>query len=371
MFVPGPEGPLEDPERVYHYDFELDERSLIQPPFNRWVNLPLLARLPDTIAPNVYTFLGHGCSLAAFAMLMAAPPAGLEGLAARAISALAALLLFVYCVTDSIDGLHARAIGVANPLGDFYDHGLDTLAGFMIPLGGMVAYGARPVTSLALVGAFALGWWANNLERRRAGPLTLPPFGAMEGNFVAIAIHLGAAAAGPELWQLRAGPLALIDWIGAGACLGFAAVALPALIAVGRDRARALPVLVDLAACALAWTGARRAGLDPSWVVLVLGLAATRHSWAILRHILIGARLRVGDAFPTAALIAMAACCVQHPPWAPWAIAGAGAVVLAKLAWQIGHITWYVLDRLELDLLTLTPAQRARVWARPPAGESP
>jgi phosphatidylglycerophosphate synthase len=356
---------LEDPDRVHRYVFTSEDRSLVQARFDRWINLPLVARAPRAWNPNVFTFAGHAAAIAAFALLARADLAAPAELRLRALAA--AALLFFYCVMDSVDGLHARRLGVSNPLGDFYDHGLDAIAGFTIPLGGLAAYGATARERLVAVSAFAVGWWANNLDRRRTRRLVLPPFGAMEGNFLTILVHLAAALAGPRLFHARVAGIGAADALTAVAVLGFAAVAIEALYKVGPERRHALGIATNVTLIA-AWFGhASALGLACASSLLVpvlVGLVAVKHNWDVLRNILLGTRFRSWDRGVTAALAlwnaslfvpALRGDGAQRA--ATWALL---ALVIAKLAHLLAHTTAFTRRALGLGLLGLSPGQRGQ-----------
>lgn len=53
--------------------------------------------------------------------------------------ALSALGLFVYQSLDAIDGKQARRTGTANPLGELFDHGCDSLSTVFVALSACVA----------------------------------------------------------------------------------------------------------------------------------------------------------------------------------------------------------------------------------------
>jgi hypothetical protein len=109
---------LEAPERVHRYRFDVDDRSLLQPAFDRLIIWPLLARLPARLAPNALTLLGHAVWQLAFLWLVLGQSPGAGRTAAGADAAwLAVVALALYALTDSLDGQQARAHGTATPLG--------------------------------------------------------------------------------------------------------------------------------------------------------------------------------------------------------------------------------------------------------------
>ena len=49
-------------------------------------------------------------------------------------------LIFAVCFVDGIDGKQARRTGCTGPLGELFDHGLDSWATYFMPIGNLLKY---------------------------------------------------------------------------------------------------------------------------------------------------------------------------------------------------------------------------------------
>ncbi|CAH1983883.1 unnamed protein product [Acanthoscelides obtectus] len=107
--------------------------SILQPYWN-W----LVSKVPIWLAPNLITILGLIINiLTALILIWYAPDAKTE--APRWASAFCALGLFIYQSLDAIDGKQARRTGTANPLGELFDHGCDSLSTVFVALSACIA----------------------------------------------------------------------------------------------------------------------------------------------------------------------------------------------------------------------------------------
>jgi phosphatidylglycerophosphate synthase len=130
---------------------------------------------------------------------------------------LAGLFLLLFLITDSLDGIHARAIASCSPLGDVLDHCGDSVLFFcttalamcMLPNVDANTYPVAAFLSpLACIALSAFVQW----ETLMTGTLSLPAVnGAEEGMFV-IALIFIVTAVWPGLWELSLFGLH-VDWI--------------------------------------------------------------------------------------------------------------------------------------------------------------
>ncbi|PTL77012.1 CDP-alcohol phosphatidyltransferase family protein [Vitiosangium sp. GDMCC 1.1324] len=349
---------FEDSHRIRQYAFECEERSWVRASFDRYVSLPLLALLPRGVHPNVFTFSGHFANVVAFILLASFADFALEDepVSFRLVALAAALLLFVSCVMDRVDGLQARRLRVSNPLGDFYDHGLGALAGFMIPLGGLAAYGASPGELMGVTVAFAFGTWAGTFDRRRTQRLVHPPFGALEIHVLFIAVHLLSVPCGPALWLMRVAGVGLVDVLVLVTVLSFAYVGVDALARMGRERRHVLGLGVNVALVGswfvLALARGQHIAVEAVSAQLLLGLVAVKHHWDVLRNVLIGTRYRSWDV-PLTGLLGLWSVSLLIPELSHVEAQEELLLLLvvwvsASLTWQFLHTTWFA--RRELGM---------------------
>ncbi|XP_045484263.1 ethanolaminephosphotransferase 1 [Pieris rapae] len=111
-------------------------------PLSKYVMHPtwntLVKIVPRWVAPNLLTFAGFLCMLVNVVLLtiydydLTASADGAQGLP-RGIFTLCGVLLFLAYHLDGIDGKQARRIGVSGPLGEMFDHGIDSYIVFLIP----------------------------------------------------------------------------------------------------------------------------------------------------------------------------------------------------------------------------------------------
>ncbi|KPJ02066.1 Ethanolaminephosphotransferase 1 [Papilio xuthus] len=95
------------------------------------------------LAPNLITFLGFICVVVValltswydYHWLAAGGPGqqNLRGYIPNYVFTLSAVLIFLAYNLDGIDGKQARRLGVSGPLGEMFDHGLDSYIVFFIP----------------------------------------------------------------------------------------------------------------------------------------------------------------------------------------------------------------------------------------------
>jgi phosphatidylglycerophosphate synthase len=345
---------LEAPGRVHRYRFDFEDRSLLQPVFDRLIIRPLLARLPAGLAPNALTLLGHAAWQLVFLWLVLAQSPGAGRTAAGAGAAwLAVIALALHALTDSLDGQQARAHGTATPLGDFYDHWLDALTGVTVPLAILVFCGPAPTLAVVVLTLNALAWHANTLERLAEGRLMIPPVGALEGAAMALVLMLATGLAGPAFWTA-----ALFGFGTLEIAAGLAGLAYLATAVSGYRRHRSLfahpgrGLVLDLALLAGMAFVLPVDGVDGFLLALAIGLLGVRHVGHVLMHILIGLRLKP-IAWPLTLFLA-AVTASLHAGAAPRLVLALVIAVLAlTLLIQFVTMTRYCCRELGIEVWTV------------------
>jgi len=179
---------------------------------------------PRWVAPNLLTFVGFLCCVGHFGLLAlydydfrsATAPPGVSGLpdVAEGVAVPSwvwvgvAVLLFLSHTLDGIDGKQARRTGSSNPLGELFDHGLDSWATIFITGALYSMFGRNDDgLSVSLFRMFCVFWniylcfLISHWEKYNTGVLYLP-WGydfSMTGTFI---MYLATAAAGLGLWKL-------------------------------------------------------------------------------------------------------------------------------------------------------------------------
>ena len=193
---------VQRPQSLLDHQYSADDQSLLA----RHVLSPLwarvLPRLPVWLAPNAITLLGTAAMWGTLPLLAHYTPT-LSEEAPRWVYVVLALALILYQNLDALDGKQARRLGMGNCLGEFFDHGCDSLVGVMQVM--MLAAAFRLgtgwetmvfVVSIAWVGFFAAHWEEFHTHRMILGPLN----GPNEGIYVIAGVQILTAVYGSEVW---------------------------------------------------------------------------------------------------------------------------------------------------------------------------
>jgi phosphatidylglycerophosphate synthase len=340
-------------DRVMDYSYRAHDDSLLGPLIRCHVSVKLLPYIPCTISANALTISGHVAVAFGFLWSMvigAGPLAGWE--APRWVYLVPAVALAVYLITDDVDGPQARRIGASGPLGDFLDHWLDALAGFLVPLGAFAAYGADPPLTAAFIVLCGLAWWTATAERWVTGELRLPPISDVEMTVIMMAIHLAAAIGGPKVWKQTVLGITLIDgvvWFGVISTVILTVTA----AARGGPARRSIPgLMATLVPLGIWYMTALYADLPIAASVLVpliFGMAIAAHVGEILRRCLIGTRQHPYDKVLIAVGIMLLLSLLPAQLRAPAVvglITGMAALAIAiHLVHQFAQTVRYIMER--------------------------
>uniref|UniRef100_A0A2A4K8K9 CDP-alcohol phosphatidyltransferase n=1 Tax=Heliothis virescens TaxID=7102 RepID=A0A2A4K8K9_HELVI len=164
-------------------------------PLSKYVMHPtwntIVKVIPKFIAPNVITFAGFLCMVAAVVTLTAYDydfyaAGGRPGLMGypceipKWVFTFCGVLIFMAYHLDGVDGKQARRIGVSGPLGELFDHGLDSFIVFLIPYSLISVYGRDPVFSVSCFRGFlmvlsvVMNFYVSHCEKYNTGTLYLP-----------------------------------------------------------------------------------------------------------------------------------------------------------------------------------------------------
>ncbi|ENN71378.1 hypothetical protein YQE_11925, partial [Dendroctonus ponderosae] len=179
-------------------------------PFWNWV----VQYCPKNIAPNLLTFSGFMCTIAMYLMFTfmdynftASDPEHPEvPNLPRWSWFLAALLLFLAYTLDGIDGKQARRTGTSGPLGELFDHGLDSYTAGLMPAAmySIFGRGARfSVPPFRMFFTFCnvlINFYLSHFEKYNTGVMFLP-WGYDFTMCGMIIIFFITGIGGSDLWQ--------------------------------------------------------------------------------------------------------------------------------------------------------------------------
>uniref|UniRef100_A0A1I8JKR5 Transmembrane 9 superfamily member n=1 Tax=Macrostomum lignano TaxID=282301 RepID=A0A1I8JKR5_9PLAT len=180
--------------------------NYVMHPFWNW----LVKFLPRKLAPNLMTLSGFLC-LVLNCLLLAYFDPDLRASSAdfpeyrQAMWLVSALLNFASHTLDGMDGKQARRTGTSSPVGEMFDHGLDSWATLFFPMCvysvfGRGVYGGHEVRVyylyLAIMGQFVLSHW----EKYVTGMFFLP--WAYDLSQVSlVSVYAFTFAVGDSFWQ--------------------------------------------------------------------------------------------------------------------------------------------------------------------------
>ncbi|KAJ8710837.1 hypothetical protein PYW08_009352 [Mythimna loreyi] len=147
--------------------------------------------IPRSVAPNLITFAGFVCMVAVVLILTAYDydlyaAGGRPGLASYDcdipswVFTFCGVMIFLAYNLDGLDGKQARRIGVSGPLGELFDHGLDSYIVFLIPYSLISIFGRDPVFSvtclrgLLIIISVVMNFYVSHCEKYNTGTLYLP-----------------------------------------------------------------------------------------------------------------------------------------------------------------------------------------------------
>ena len=187
--------------------------SIDSSPIGKYITHPfwnfVVKFCPTWIAPNVLTFSGFLLTVVNFVMFAyfdphfhASTENGSDPPIPRWVFLLAGLNLFLAHTLDGIDGKQARRTGTSGPLGELFDHGLDSWSSAFIPICLYSAFGCSDLTTFrmffCLLNVF-FNFYTSHWEKYNTGILFLP-WGYDGAMIVVIFLFTITGVFGHELW---------------------------------------------------------------------------------------------------------------------------------------------------------------------------
>lgn len=157
--------------------------------------------LPRSLAPNAVTLIGFGFILFNVACLSYFMP-DLVGPGPSWLYYSFAFGLWAYSTMDNIDGKQARRTGSSSPLGELFDHGIDSLNCTLASLCETASMGLGPTRAGAFTALIpCLPMFFSTWETYHSHVLYLGYFnGPTEGLIIACSLMIASGYYGPEVW---------------------------------------------------------------------------------------------------------------------------------------------------------------------------
>lgn len=226
--------------------FAYEYRCIDDSALTGWISRHLAPRiekgLPAGLSANAITLLGTALVLVAGLAAATLPPAS-TGLWCGG----AAVLIWLYCLLDHVDGCRARARGTSGPLGEFLDHSLDA-ANIFVVAAVFLAAGrsgeAAPVLDLLLITSCATVTIATWCQQHALREIRLPALGPVEGVLGAVLFLLSLHSPSlRDFWRQSAlGPLTSFDLLLIGVSLGMFATS----FTIARSSPASRPAILGL-----------------------------------------------------------------------------------------------------------------------------
>ena len=192
------------PEKIFLYKYKCETNSLLYHYFFKMLSKRILNLIPVHIPGNLLTFAGHFCSWVAFAFMMGLF-GDVKGYVTRSTYwfLFPALGILIYYTLDSIDGAQARRNNSSSPLGEFYDHWLDSFSSFMLPLGIISVFDVNDYISVPIIVAGVYAFWVTMWDQNKTEILKLRKIGAIEGVLIVVGFYSFSAVGGMQIWLVK------------------------------------------------------------------------------------------------------------------------------------------------------------------------
>ncbi|XP_050318348.1 ethanolaminephosphotransferase 1 isoform X1 [Bactrocera neohumeralis] len=178
----------------------------IMHPFWNWC----VQFLPKWLAPNLITFTGFLLTVVNF-ILIAYYDWDFQGAnhevhtVPRWVWSVAAINILLYYNLDGMDGKQARRTGTSGPLGELFDHGLDSYSAVLIPIYMFSLFGTNdlpPIHMFFVIWNVFLNFYLTHVEKYNTGVMFLP--WGYDCTMWGVSLMLFfTTLVGPEIWHAR------------------------------------------------------------------------------------------------------------------------------------------------------------------------
>jgi len=187
------------------YEYSGEDKSIIYNfvvnPFAKW----LCGLLPKFIAPNILTLLGLLCNCGAYVLVAVWIPTFTE-FAPRWVYFVAAILILCYLVLDAMDGNQARITDMASPMGEIFDHLMDSLSVSLCVLIFGATFRLGITWSFVVLLSCWIPFYLSHWDDYNTGKLIMGRFGGpTDLLFLLIVVLVLTGSIGPEMWLYSLG----------------------------------------------------------------------------------------------------------------------------------------------------------------------
>lgn len=187
------------PPRTDPSPFDVQDRSLLRPAFDRHYFSKAFRLLPRRLTANFVTLgaFASTCVLLVFATRL------VDVASAGALALIYLVGTQLYVVGDHLDGMQAVASRTTSPLGEFLDHWLDMISGSILGLACFsLMESVPPAVALGSLWLYLLAFTATYAERAETRELHFHRLGALEA-VVVVSVFFATCAVpwGRALWN--------------------------------------------------------------------------------------------------------------------------------------------------------------------------
>ncbi|XP_017772689.1 PREDICTED: choline/ethanolaminephosphotransferase 1 isoform X3 [Nicrophorus vespilloides] len=188
-------------KRLGEHKYSCTSNSICDTLLQPWWNW-LVSKVPIWLAPNLITLIGLFVNISTTLILVwYSPDAKSE--APRWTFALCGFGLFVYQSLDAIDGKQARRTGSANPLGELFDHGCDSVSTIFVALSACIAVqlGNYPEWMFFQCFCAMTLFYCAHWQTYVSGTLRFGKVDVTEAQYTIIGLHTVSALFGSNIWK--------------------------------------------------------------------------------------------------------------------------------------------------------------------------
>ncbi|XP_022921036.2 choline/ethanolaminephosphotransferase 1 isoform X3 [Onthophagus taurus] len=189
--------------KLSEHKYSCTSNSICDALLQGWWNW-LVSKVPLWLAPNLITIVGLLVNVVTTLILIWYSPDAKQEPPAWT-CALCALGLFVYQSLDAIDGKQARRTGSANPLGELFDHGCDSISTVFVALAACtsVQLGYYPGWMFFQCFSAMTLFYCAHWQTYVSGTLRFGQVDVTEAQNTIIILQLISAIFGPSIWTTK------------------------------------------------------------------------------------------------------------------------------------------------------------------------